>query len=106
MDDPMPAPSDPTGALAITAAVSGHDLTEEDRDAMWRDVGLTRHATALARQATSEVPLARLVAASALARHESRGGHYRSDFPELDPALDGRHAVIAGGSGPVLEAWE
>ncbi len=24
---------------------------------------------------------ARLIAVSALARHESRGGHYRSDFP-------------------------
>jgi L-aspartate oxidase len=29
---------------------------------------------------------ARFVAAAALAREESRGGHYRSDFPKADPA--------------------
>jgi L-aspartate oxidase len=29
---------------------------------------------------------AKLIAAAALARTESRGGHYRSDFPQSDPA--------------------
>ena len=29
---------------------------------------------------------AQLIAAAALARTESRGGHYRSDFPDADPA--------------------
>ena len=33
-------------------------------------------------------PLARLVAASALAREESRGAHARAEFPAPDPALD------------------
>jgi L-aspartate oxidase len=36
-------------------------------------------------QARNALIAARLVAAGALAREESRGGHYRSDFPELDP---------------------
>ena len=30
---------------------------------------------------------ATLIAAAALMRSESRGGHYRDDFPEADPAL-------------------
>ena len=33
---------------------------------------------------------ARFIAAAALARHESRGGHYRSDFPAPDPSEAGR----------------
>ncbi len=106
LDDPAPNPTDPADALAATRSRSGPELTEDAREQMWCDVGLTRDADGLARQTTSPIPLARLVAASALARQESRGGHYRSDFPELDPTLDGRHAIIAGEAGPVLEAWE
>ena len=41
--------------------------------------------------------VARAVVASALAREESRGGHYRTDFPTTDPA-QARHSAIAAGS--------
>lgn len=36
---------------------------------------------------------ARVVTESARYRQESRGAHYRADFPEVDPALDGRHTL-------------
>ena len=34
---------------------------------------------------TNQVTVARLIATSALERHESRGAHYRRDFPATDP---------------------
>ena len=38
--------------------------------------------------------LALEVTRSALAREESRGGHFRDDFPEREPALDHQHQVV------------
>lgn len=38
--------------------------------------------------------LAREVTRSALVREESRGGHYRADFPEQSPALAGQHLLV------------
>lgn len=38
---------------------------------------------------------AQTIVACALARRESRGGHYRSDHPERDPTLDGRHTLLS-----------
>jgi len=72
------------------------------RDAMTRYVGLERDADGL-REALSVIgqveraggnepallnmtSAARLVTAAALARHESRGGHYRTDYPATDAA--------------------
>ena len=46
--------------------------------------------------------------AAALDREESRGAHFRSDFPALDPALDGQHTLLLDGSwqnGPLEAAW-
>jgi L-aspartate oxidase len=48
--------------------------------------------------------LARLVAGSALAREESRGSHFRVDFPEQRDELE-RHVVLRPGSDPELETW-
>ena len=50
----------------------------------------------LERLLSDPYPLARLIARFALEREESRGSHRRLEFPERDPALDGRHIVCAG----------
>ncbi len=81
---------------------------DEIREVMWAHVGIDRDASGLkeARRAleaiqsrlepgaTEElnmVETALLIAHSALTRRESRGGHYRSDFPRPKNKWKGRH---------------
>lgn len=95
------------------------DLQNSLSAIMWRNVGIRRDADGL-RGAASQVDfwdryvslrefntvsgwelqnmllVARLMIDSALAREESRGVHYRSDFPELNPSASG-HITIAYG---------
>ena len=49
---------------------------------------------AMAMEMSKAVGLAELVVRSALVRKESRGHHYRSDFPERLPDADARHTLI------------
>jgi L-aspartate oxidase len=76
------------------------------REALWRDAGIVRSAAGLERLLEDPHPLARLLARSALARTESRGAHQRSDDPQLDPALDRRHFVLAGDGDGDWETWD
>jgi L-aspartate oxidase len=73
-------------------------------EALWREAGLIRSAASLQRLLDSPHPLVRPIAAAALAREESRGVHFREDFPVSSDALEG-HLVIRSGAGPVLERW-
>jgi L-aspartate oxidase len=68
--------------------------SRETREAMWRLAGLERTAEDLTELLEDPHPLARLVAACALHRTETRGGHARAEFPSSDGRLDGRHSVI------------
>jgi L-aspartate oxidase len=46
-----------------------------------------------------------MIAASCLAREESRGAHQRADHPATDRALDHRHTLVEGGAEPRFELW-
>jgi L-aspartate oxidase len=80
--------------------------TEATRDAVWSLAGPVRLGEPLAELIESPYPLARAIARSALAREESRGGHLRTDFPELDHGLDGVHFVLGADDTLRREVWQ
>ena len=92
----LPAPP-PAGPLPMPS--------EATRRALWEHAGLIRDAEGLSRLLEDPYHLARLIASSAIARRESRGCHWRSDFPDTDEALAGRHTTLAGQGEPSFEHW-
>jgi L-aspartate oxidase len=85
------------------------------RDVMWREVGILRSGKeltdAIKQLEAQELPkaekpgrtghelrnmhaLAMLIARSGLAREESRGSHYRSDFPYRNDEEFGKHSAV------------
>jgi L-aspartate oxidase len=94
-------------------------LINEVQDLTWKDVGIVRTGTRLkaaiehlnriaprvahpqtrrAHEAQNILALALLVARSALAREESRGAHYRTDFPAHNDAKFLKHSILKGDS--------
>jgi L-aspartate oxidase len=106
-------PSSSTAAARATFdPVRSSATAERVRRVMWEKVGLLREekglasavaeigrsAAALAHErseAASLVTAASLIAQAALARRESRGSHFRLDYPELDPRWQRRQVMIA-----------
>jgi L-aspartate oxidase len=80
--------------------------TEATREALWRLAGPLRHADQLQELRSDPYPLAQAIAHSALERRESRGGHRRTDFPNLDHGLDGVHLVFAPDGRVHQEQWQ
>lgn len=102
----QPPPS--RAALREKAAAGGAPApapAPASRAALWRDAGLERDAQGLTALTRDPHPLVRLIGWCGLARTESRGAHRRTDYPDLDPALDGFHLAVADGAEPVREHW-
>ncbi len=91
-------------------------LTAQVRRLMWEKVGVVRDEEGLsfaveelkrlaarhpraAGEARNLLGIGRLVATAALERRESRGGHYRSDYPIPDPAWQRRLFLTAAPDG-------
>jgi L-aspartate oxidase len=107
------------GARAAAAAIAEPDRgappdppewrfeppTEDTRYAVWRHAGPLRDARSLTPLLDDPYPLARLIAAAALERRESRGAHRRSDHPLPDARLDGVHLVVDAAGALRRERW-
>jgi L-aspartate oxidase len=91
---PLEAESAPIAAVA--GAGAGAEL--------WQEAGLIRSREGLTCLLDSPHPLVREIAASGLAREESRGVHFREDFPVESDELAG-HLVVRPGREPALERW-
>jgi len=79
-------------------------VTPELRSALWRDCGLIRDAAGLEHLLEAPHLLTRLIAETALAREESRGSHFRADFPSESEPFE-RHVILRPGSASSLESW-
>jgi L-aspartate oxidase len=110
-------------ATAVRSDPANDDFNEETireiQDLMWKDVGIIRHGVGLKRailhldELASRVsnPQTRraheaqnlhlaglLVARSAVKRLESRGAHYRTDYPDRDDVDFQKHSILQGSS--------
>ncbi|MGA9877121.1 MAG: FAD-dependent oxidoreductase [Solirubrobacteraceae bacterium] len=100
--EPTPGPTPPprsSGSAPIAPAdriSKGSSVdVQSTRTALWKHAGIERTAEGLRSLLEDPHPLARLIARSALEREESRGTHTRTDHPERDSRLDGRHVVVS-----------
>lgn len=113
-------PERPPGAAEIPSPVTIPPFREDDlRRLAWEKCGLVRDGAGLAAavaeltsapgqriesptrhqyELRSIAEVALLIARCAQAREESRGGHYRTDFPHKRPDFE-KHSSVANGAG-------
>jgi len=119
---PMPGAADwpDTGTRHDVAPAQAASPRERKlRDLMTANVGVIRDGDGLTRALAQIAALEReaatpalrntataalLVAAAALRRTESRGGHYRSDYPKADPAQQKRTFITLDDARAIAEA--
>ncbi len=99
--EPRPSPGATATAVTLVA-----DVGAATRTALWQHAGLRRTQTGLEQLLDDPYPLARLIAACALARRESRGAHVREDHPQTDPQLDAMHTIVDPDGGISFERWD
>jgi L-aspartate oxidase len=101
LDDPLPAQAGHAAPGDQAPAPS-----RATREAMWRHAGLERDAGGLRPLLDDPHPLARLIAAGALHREETRGAHARSEFATTNFRLNWVHTVLESGSEkPAFQTW-
>ncbi len=111
-----------TAVAGIQRAMSQHVAVVRSAAGLRQAAGdVAQHTIALetaggndrvAAEARNIAEAAARVIDAALFREESRGAHYRDDFPSTDPELDGRHSLLFGGMagtwrfGTLAEAYD
>ncbi len=82
------ADADPAAVMRLRRTMSGQVGVVRDRAGLTEALAVIADMSAACRspRLLNMLTAARMITAAALARTESRGGHYRSDFPEHDPA--------------------
>jgi L-aspartate oxidase len=128
---PAPAPADEPASLTVDEKQSLEQCIAKLQGAMWAYAGLLRQESTLrqgfAAQAESAETLAALVKQGkgcrrlaeaqaisrvaqailqpALARTESRGAHFRNDFPKRDDRHFRKHSVLGRDDEVIFEEW-
>jgi succinate dehydrogenase/fumarate reductase flavoprotein subunit len=126
-----PEPAYARNAMSVEEQTRLEDSIAGLQRSMWRNAGLLRTRTALMQalvdaeacaantaqiaaegaqsrrlfEARAMSRVAQAIVHSALARTESRGAHFRTDYPQHDDAHFRRHSIYGRQANVVFESW-